>query len=151
VKWPTGRAESGNEGVAEYVRQNAGTIGYVELSYAHRKGLEFGLVQNQEGEFVKASLPAVTAAAESALKTIPDDLRYSLTNAPGKASYPISGTTWALVYLKPPADKGRQLVDFLRWVIGEGQDRAEGLFYAPLPESLRSRARQKLDQVQVGG
>jgi phosphate transport system substrate-binding protein len=150
VKWPTGKAESGNEGVSEYVRQHAGTIGYVELSYAHRKGLSFGLVQNREGEFVKASLPAVTAAADSALKDIPDDLRYSLTNAAGKDSYPISGTTWALIYAQQPAGKGHQLVEFLRWVIDDGQERAEALFYARLPESLASRARKKLDQIQVG-
>ena len=75
VKWPVGQTESGNAGVAEFVRKNPGSIGYVELSYAHREGLDLGLVQNREGEFVKARLQSITAAADSALTHIPDDLR----------------------------------------------------------------------------
>ena len=150
VKWPVGQTESGNAGVAEFVRKNPGSIGYVELSYAHREGLDLGLVQNREGEFVKARLQSITAAADSALTHIPDDLRYSLTDAPGKASYPVSGTTWALVYARQPAGKGRQLVDFLGWVLGEGQEDAEQLLYARLPEGLAARAHAKLEQIQVG-
>jgi phosphate transport system substrate-binding protein len=150
VKWPVGQAESGNTGVAGYVKQNPGSLGYVELSYAHREDLPFGLVQNREGEFVKPRLQSIMAAADSALKEIPDDLRYSLTDAPGKASYPVSGTTWALVYTRQPAGKGRQLVDFLGWVLGEGQEDAEQLLYARLPEGLAARAHAKLDQIQVG-
>ena len=145
-----GAGEVGNGGVAGFVKQNPGSIGYVELSYAHREGLDLGLVQNREGEFVKARLQSITAAADSALTHIPDDLRYSLTDAPGKASYPVSGTTWALVYARQPAGKGRQLVDFLGWVLGEGQEDAEQLLYARLPEGLAARAHAKLEQIQVG-
>jgi phosphate ABC transporter phosphate-binding protein len=149
IEWPTGHAESGNQGVSEFVKLNVGSLGYVELSYAHRKDLAFGLVQSPEGEFVRARLESVTAAADQALKDIPDDLRYSLTNAPGRDAYPISGTTWAVIYLHQPAGKGRALVDFLRWVVGDGQAYVESLFYAKLPDSLVVRADKKLDQIQI--
>ncbi|HKI34762.1 MAG TPA: phosphate ABC transporter substrate-binding protein PstS [Gemmataceae bacterium] len=149
VKWPTGKGESGNENVAEYVRRTAGSIGYVELSYAHRKDLAFGLVQNREGKFVRARMESVTAAAEDALVEVPDDLRFSLTNAPGKTSYPISGATWAVLYLHQPHRKGQELLDFLRWVLEDGQQYAESQFYARLPDALAVRALRKLNQVQV--
>jgi phosphate transport system substrate-binding protein len=150
VKWPVGQSEVGNDGVASYVKKNAGSIGYVELTYAYREDLAFGLVQNRDGEFVRASLETVTAAADHALTTIPDDLRYSLTDAPGKTSYPISGTTWALIYRHQPAGKGPELRNFLRWVINEGQQYAGELFYAQLPESLVTRANRKLEQIEMG-
>jgi len=150
LAWPTGAAESGNEGVATYIKQNSGTLGYVELAYAYRLELSFGLVQNREGEFTKASLESVKTAAHNALTIIPSDLRFSITDASGKDSYPICGTTWAVVYRKQTADKGKELVAFLRWVLGEGQENAETFFYAKLPDSLIALAREKIDLIEVG-
>jgi phosphate ABC transporter phosphate-binding protein len=149
VKWPTGKRAMGNEGVANHIKDNAGALGYVELAYALRKDLAIGLVQNREGEFIKGTLHSATAAANNAVDKIPDDLRFSITDSPGKGSYPISGTTWALVYVHQPASKGPNLVKFLEWVLGEGQDWCEELFYSKLPESLAARARRKLGEVKV--
>ena len=89
------RGEKGNEGVAGQVRRSSGGIGYIELIYALQNDIKFGLVQNKEGDS-QGRPESVTAAAESALSDIPDDLRYSITNAHGKDSYPISGTVWAV-------------------------------------------------------
>jgi len=94
-------------------------------------------------------MESVTAAAEDALVEVPDDLRFSLTNAPGKTSYPISGATWAVLYLHQPHRKGQELLDFLRWVLEDGQQYAESQFYARLPDALAVRALRKLNQVQV--
>jgi phosphate ABC transporter phosphate-binding protein len=149
VDWPTGIGQKGNEGVAGQVRRSAGAIGYVELIYALQNDMSYGLVKNQEGEFVKASLESVTAAADASLKEIPEDLRFSITNAPGKESYPISGTVWAVVYDKLPAGKGQMVVDFLRWVTHDGQQSAKGLDYAPLPRGLVTRLEKKLDSITV--
>lgn len=149
ITWPTGQAEVGNGGVAEYVKNTAGSLGYVELAYAHRKDIAFGVVQNREGEFVKPSLQSTVITASNVQQIIQDDLRYSMTNAPGKESYPICGTTWAVVYVHQPAGKGRELVAFLQWVLGEGQDRCEALFYARLPEPLVARAKLKLDNIKL--
>jgi phosphate transport system substrate-binding protein len=113
VRWPVGVAEAGNEGVADRVDKTPASIGYVELTYALRRDLAFGLVQNRENEFVRAGPRSIRRAAANGLKDIPEDLRYSLTNAPGKGSYPVCGTTWAIVRVNPPAGKGHQLLDFL--------------------------------------
>jgi phosphate transport system substrate-binding protein len=150
VDWPAGVGQKGNEGVAGQVRRSAGSIGYVELIYALQNDMKYGAVKNKAGEFVDANLKSVTAAADAALADIPDDLRYSITDAPGKDSYPISGTVWAVVYDKLPADKGQAVVDFLRWVTHEGQEFAEALNYAHLPKGLVERAEKKLDQIKVG-
>src|SRR6185436_7907374 len=105
-----------NEGVSGLVTQTPGAIGYVELIYALQSKIDFGSVQNPEGEFVKASPDGVTKAAASA--TIPDDFRVSITNAPGAGAYPISSFTWILLF-ENPLDKNmaRVMVDFMRWAL----------------------------------
>ena len=150
LDWPVGAAETGNEGVADYVKKTPGSLGYVELSYALRKDLQAGLVQNRDKQFVKAKLDAVAAAATNALKDIPEDLRYSLTDAPGKDSYPICGTTWAVVYTRQRGDRGEQLTHFLFWALGDGQEQAGLLFYLRLPAPLGQRALAQLAMVKVG-
>jgi phosphate ABC transporter phosphate-binding protein len=147
VNWPTGVGQKGNEGVAGQVKRSPGSIGYIELIYALQNKIAFGLVQNQKKQFIEASLESVTAAAVGA--DIPDDLRYSLTDAPGKEAYPISGTVWAVIYENQPAGKGKAVVDYLRWVTHEGQQFAADLHYARLPDALVKRLEKKLDQVQV--
>jgi phosphate transport system substrate-binding protein len=133
------------------VRRSPGSIGYVELIYALQNDIKYGVVKNKEGMPIKADLKSVTAAAESRLKDIPDDLRYSITNAPGKESYPICGTVWAVMYVNQPANKGQLVVDFLRWVIHDGQQYCEELHYAKLPPGLVERGKKKLDLDPAGG
>ncbi len=134
--WPTGIAGKGNEGVAGYVRQMQGTVGYVELIYALQNKISYGSVKNASGSFVKASIEGVTAAA-AGVKQFPDDYRVSITNAPGKEAYPISSFTWMLVPLKSadPA-KGKVIKDLLSWIVKSGEDEAAGLSYAPLPKNV---------------
>ncbi len=150
VNWPVGVGQKGNEGVAGQVKRSAGSIGYVELNYALRNNIPYGSVRNRDGATMKATLESVTAAANASLASIPDDLRYSITNAPGKDSYPISGTTWAVLYVDQPPGKGQTVVDFLRWTLREGQEMAKALDYARLPPGLVERALKKLDTVRVG-
>jgi phosphate ABC transporter phosphate-binding protein len=149
VNWPVGVGQKGNEGVTRHIGQTPGAIGYIELIYALSNQIKYGAVKNAAGQFIVADLVSVTAAAESVLATIPDDLRYSLTEVPGRDSYPISGTNWAIVYLKPPSGKGQLIVDFLRWATHEGQQYTESLHYARLPKGLVERLEKKLDLIQV--
>jgi phosphate ABC transporter phosphate-binding protein len=150
LRWPHGVGQKGNEGVAGHITRTPGAIGYLELVYALQSNIQYGLVQNRAGAFVQASLRSVTAAAEAVLAEIPDDLRYSLTDAPGGESYPISGTVWAVLYANQPEGKGQILIDFLRWATHEGQHYAKDLHYAALTKGLVERADQKLAQVQLG-
>ena len=146
--WPTGVAGKGNEGVAGYVRQMAGTIGYVELIYALQNHISYGSIRNASGNYVKASIEGVTAAAASA-KQIPADYRVSITNAPGANAYPISSFTWLLVPLKgTDANKTRVLKDLLSWIVKSGESEAPSLSYAPLPENLRERVLKSIYNLQ---
>jgi phosphate transport system substrate-binding protein len=137
VKWPAGVGGRGNEGVASLVAQTPGAIGYVELIYALQTKISYGTVQNMGGEFVKASVPSVTAAAAAAAKQMPADFRVSITNAPGAGVYPISSFTWILMY-ENPGDKSQAkiMVDFMKWALTDGQRFAAELGYAPLPEAV---------------
>jgi phosphate ABC transporter phosphate-binding protein len=142
--WTVGTAEKETAGVAGFVKNAAFSLGYIELTYALQNKIAFGAVKNVEGEFILADLESVSKAAANSLKEIPDDLRYSITNAPGQGSYPIGGTTWAVMYVKQPGDQGKQLAQFFRWIIHDGQPFAKELHYAPLPEGLVKRADEKL-------
>jgi phosphate transport system substrate-binding protein len=148
VKWPIGLGGKGNEGVAGSIRQLQGSIGYVELIYAVQNNIPYGSVKNEAGNFVKASLESVTAAAASSPK-MPADFRVSITNAPGKDAYPISSFTWLLIpeQSKDPA-KGKILADFLNWMVTDGQKMTAALSYAPLPESVVAKEKEAIKQVK---
>jgi phosphate transport system substrate-binding protein len=148
VKWPTGIGAKGNEGVSGQVKQVPGAIGYVELIYALQNKMDFAEIKNAAGQVVKPSLESVTAALSTA--EIPDDFRFSMTNAPGPDAYPISGATWLLVYQeqKDPA-KGKKLVEFLKWALSKGQGMANALGYAPLPESVQQRVLKRIDEIKT--
>jgi phosphate transport system substrate-binding protein len=150
IQWPRsdGVGQKGTDGVAGYVKRNLYALGYVELAYALSNKIAFGAVKNQAAEFIQADLQSVTAAAAAVAGSIPDDLRYSLVNAPGKGSYPISGTTWAVVYVRQPRSRLDRLRDFLSWVIDKGQDQVESLDYARLPAPLVQRIKKKLELLQ---
>ncbi len=137
VKWPTGVGGKGNEGVAGLVSQAPGSLGYVELIYAVQSRTTYGSVQNQAGEFIKATEQSVTAAAAAASRQMPADFRVSITNAPGKGVYPVSSFTW-LLFFENPKDKAqaRVMVDFMKWALSEGQKFAGPLGYAPLPPEV---------------
>jgi phosphate transport system substrate-binding protein len=119
------------------VRQTPGSIGYVELIYALQNKISYGPVQNASGEFAKASVESVTAAAAAATAAMPKDFRVSITNAPGKGVYPISSFTWLLLY-ENPKDKAqsKMMVDFVKWALTDGQKFAPDLGYAPLPDPV---------------
>jgi phosphate transport system substrate-binding protein len=122
VPWPVGVGGQGNSGVAAIVKQTPYTIGYVELAYAIQNKLAFGSVKNQAGNFVKADLESVTAAAASVAQKMPDDFRVSITNAPGEKAYPISSFTWLLVPAKfSDNSKLKAMKDFLQWMSTDGQ------------------------------
>jgi phosphate transport system substrate-binding protein len=147
VKWPVGLGGKGNEGVAGMIRQMQGGIGYIELIYAVQNKIPYGSVKNASGNFVKASLDSVTAAAASAPK-MPADFRVSITNAPGKDAYPVSSFTWLLIPEKAKdAAKGKIISDFLTWMVDDGQKMTADLSYAPLPGSVASKVRETIKQV----
>ncbi len=148
VNWPVGLGGKGNEGVTGLVKQTPFSIGYVELIYAMENKLPFADVKNQAGAFVTPSLESVTAAAAGAAANMPDDFRVSITNAGGQNAYPISGMTWLLVYEKQKdAEKGTKLVQFMKWMLHDGQQDAPQLHYAKLPPEVIAKEEQALRRV----
>jgi len=138
VRWPAGLGAKGNEGVTGQIKQMPGAIGYVELAFAMQNHLPYASVKNAAENFIAPSVASVTAALAAA--AIPDDFRFSMVNAPGSEAYPIAGATWLLVYeqqLNP--EKGRKIVEFLKWAMKEGETMAPQLDYAPLPPALNKR------------
>ena len=137
VNWATGVGGKGNEGVAGLVTQSPGSIGYVELIYALQNKISYGSVQNMAGEFLRASVDSVTAAAAAAAAKMPADFRVSITNAEGKGVYPISSFTWLLLY-DNPKDKtqAKTMVDFVKWALTDGQKYCADLGYSPLPPEV---------------
>jgi phosphate transport system substrate-binding protein len=150
VNWPVGVGGRGNEGVSGLVTQTPGSIGYVELIYALQNKISYGAVQNPSGEYLKASVEGVTAAASAAAANMPPDFRVSITNAAGKGAYPISSFTWLLLY-EEPKDKaqGKVMVDFVKWALSDGQKYCADLGYAPLPASVVKLELAALAKVKV--
>lgn len=149
VNWPVGLGSKGNEGVTGTIKNTPNSIGYVELIYAETNKIPYGNVKNADGVFVKASLTGVTAAAAGAAENMPDDFRVSITNAPGKAAYPISSFTWLLIPAKfSDGAKREALKGFLTWMLSDGQNYAEALSYARLPKEVVAKERKALANIQ---
>lgn len=139
VEWPVGQGASGNEGVTQGINQTDGGVGYIELTYALANKIPFADVQNKAGTFITPSLDSVVAAAT--LPSYPADLRFDLANTDAANGYPITGSSWLIVYkdlskVMKSEDRAKALVDFLWWGIHEGQADNAGLFYGSIPAAL---------------
>lgn len=137
VGWPTGVGGKGNEGVAAYVGRLKGSIGYVEYAYILQNKLTFGLVENAAGQFVTPNPASFQAAAASADWTHAKDFDLVMTNAPGPQSYPVTATTFIMMY-KTPRDPAasKEALAFFKWAFEKGEPLAEQLGYVPLPDQL---------------
>lgn len=149
VPWPTGQGAKGSDGVTAAVKQAAGAIGYAELSFAKANSLGVAAIKNPAGKYVTPSGAAVAAALASA--EVPVDLEVKANYAPtDAAAYPISTTTWVLVHSKSAdAAKGALLKSFLGYALSQGQYSAEGLYYAPLPPPILSKAQAAVASIQA--
>ena len=137
VNWPTGVGGKGNEGVAAYVNQIKGSIGYVEYAYVLQSKMTYGQVQNSAGQFISPSATSFQAAAASADWSKAQDFNLVMTNAPGAQAYPVTATTFVIMY-KQPKNKGRSdaAIKFFKWALEKGQPQAQKLNYVPLPAPL---------------
>ncbi len=154
VKWPVGTGAKGNDGVAACIKQNAGAVGYVEQAYALANNFTYASVKNKAGDYIEPTLEGASAAGEGL--EIPDDLRISTIDAPGKTAYPITALTFLLVYqdiCKAGKDEGtaKRVKAWLQYAMGDGQNVAGELQYAKLPDELHTKAVAKVDGLQCNG
>jgi phosphate transport system substrate-binding protein len=154
VKWPTGTGAKGNDGVAGCVKQTKGAVGYVEQAYALQNTFTTAAIKNKAGQYVEPSLQATSAAAQGI--TPPDDLRFSTINAESPQAYPISAITFLLVWQDgckagQNATQAKLVKNWLTYALGAGQQVAPQLQYAPLPDSVKTKAQAKVDGLQCNG
>lgn len=137
VRWPVGVGGKGNEGVAAFVKQIRGGIGYVEFSYALQNKLTYARMKNAAGNFVLPNEDTFQAAAASANWGAAKDFYLVMTNAPGEQAWPIAATNFILMPKKPKnAAAAKAAKDFFRWVYANGDNQAKALDYVPLPDAL---------------
>ncbi|MBB3228974.1 phosphate transport system substrate-binding protein [Luteibacter sp. Sphag1AF] len=137
VEWPTGVGGKGNEGVSQYVRQIPGSIGYVEYAYAVKNKITYAQLKNASGAYVQPNAKTFAAAAATADWKNSKDFNLIMTNAPGAEAWPITATTWVIMYKKAKnASHAKVAFDFFKWSLENGQDQAASLDYVALPDTL---------------
>ena len=137
VQWPGGVGGKGNEGVASYVQQIKGGIGYVELTYALQNKMSHVALQNAAGNWVQPSAESFAAAAASADWKNAKDFNLVITNAPGADAWPITATNFILMHKQPKdPQRAKHARDFFQWAYEQGQAQASALDYVPLPPAL---------------
>lgn len=162
VPWPVGTGGQGNAGVANIVKTTQYAVGYVELAYVFQNKMTYAFVQNADGNaFVEPTLDSVAADAAAAGTNLPsadgDWSQVSIVSQPGSNSYPISTLTYVMIYKDlstvngETQDKSTQVLDFLNWIIGDGQQYASGLLYVPLPDSIKKIDEAGLAEVSFSG
>jgi phosphate transport system substrate-binding protein len=150
VAWPSGIGGKGNEGVSGAVGQTQGAIGYVELGYAITQHLSYAEVKNKTGVYIEPCNQTVLAATNGV--TYPADLRFDLTDASDPQAYPITGTTWALIYQnQTSASKAAALINFFSWVLTAGQDQTSSVNYQPLGKDLQQKCIDQLKKMTLNG
>jgi phosphate transport system substrate-binding protein len=150
IAWPVGIGGKGNEGVSGVINQTDGSIGYIELAYALAQNINYGLVKNKAGNFIQACVATITAGTQGI--AYPPDLRVSLTDGPDPNAYPITGTTYGLVYQnQTDAAKAKAVVNFFSWTLSNGQDDAASVNYAPLGKDLQGLATGLVQKITLNG
>ena len=154
VKWPTGTGAKGNDGVAAAVKQQAGSVGYVEEAYALQNDFTTAAVKNKAGQFVEPTLDTTTAAGDGV--EVPADLGINIIDSPNPKSYPISSQTFVVVYKDLckgglSKSKAEAVKGFIDYGLGEGQDVLGQLQYAQLPDELKAKAQSASDSLTCNG
>lgn len=142
--WPVGESAGRTQDMVDKVEGTPGSIGYTELNIAEKASLRMASIRNDQGEFVRPSARSISAAAKAMTSKTADDFRVSLTNAPGKDSYPISSFTWFYVpAVAKDAQRGRAIKQYLKWVYTDGEKIAQGEGYPALPDELLAKVAAK--------
>ena len=154
VTWPIGLGAEGSKGVLAIVKQTPGTIGYMELNYAKKSGVPVASIQNQAGHFVEPSPASAAAAITAFTDALAKDVRTPIVDPPATAvdAYPISGLSFILIPKdRSDAEHQQAVKDFIGFAISTGQNSAEELSYAKLPDSLQKQGEQLLGQLTANG
>ena len=162
VPWPAGRGAAGNEGVAGVVKTTPYSVGYIELAYAFKSGINYAHVENADGTgFVEPTLESLAAAsaglAERGLPAAEDDWSaVTMVNAPGPDSYPIATFTYLLLYeemsqVTDSREEAKAVVHLINWMLTEGQEFSPTLLYVPLSDGVVEIGQAGLQMAKYDG
>jgi phosphate transport system substrate-binding protein len=152
VEWPAGLGGKGNDGVAAFVKQTAGSIGYVEYAYAKKNGGAYALLQNKAGQFPQPGGDSFAAAAASADWAGAQGNYLLLLDQPGEGAWPITGATFILLHTEQKdAAKGAAVLAFFDWAYQNGDQAATNLDYVPMPANVKSMVRKQWTGITSGG
>jgi phosphate transport system substrate-binding protein len=149
VEWPADtKAGNGNGGVAQFIQNEKGSIGYVDLSDAKASKLKYAAVKNANGKFVEPTAESVSAAADGI--EVKDNLIFSALNAKGDAAYPITAQSWCMAYAKQTDQaKGAALKEYLKFLVTDAQALLPEVDFAPIPKSLQEKSLAQIEKIQV--
>jgi phosphate transport system substrate-binding protein len=147
VNWRVGAGGKGNEGVAAMVRQLPGALGYVEYAYVKQTNMNWIQMQNRDGQWVSPDDLTFKAAAANA--TWDKTFFQVLTDQPGKTSWPITGATFIIMYLKnDKPQEAQEVLKFFRWAFAKGDKMAEDLDYVPLPDNVVALVEKEISKIK---
>jgi phosphate transport system substrate-binding protein len=148
--WLVGDGKSGNQAVAQAVKANENTIGYVELAYVVQTGMQQAYLKNKAGKFLQASIEGASAAAAANTNVSPTN--FSITDSEGDASYPIASFSWIFIKkAQADSDKGKAITYLFKWLVTDGQTYGKNLQYAPLPSKVQTYALDQLKLITLNG
>ena len=148
VAWPAGQGGKGNDGVAAYVKQTPGAVGYVEYAYAKQNNMTYALMQNADGQFVSPTAANFAAAAAGGDWSKAPGFYLLLLNQPGATAWPITGATFVLMHKQQKdAASGQAVLRFVDWAYSNGDAAAQSLDYVPLPDALKQQVRTSWGQI----
>jgi phosphate transport system substrate-binding protein len=151
LEWPTGVGGKGNEGVANFVKQIVGSIGYVEYAYAKQNKLAHTQLQNAAGQFASPTGASFQAAAAGADWRGTPGMGVVLTNQPGAEAWPITGATFILMHKKQEkTEVARAALRFFDWAFDMGDAMASELDYVPMPQPVVEQVRATWTRSIVG-
>jgi phosphate transport system substrate-binding protein len=149
--WPVASVGVGqqlNSGVANYVKQTAGAIGFVEYGYALQAGFVNAALKNTDGGFVTPSVASIGQAGSQA--TSISATSFSIIDEPGAGTYPLANFSWTLLDQKQSStDKGLALGKLFDYVVTTGQHVSTSLGYAPLPSNVVALAQQTIKSLET--
>ena len=144
VEWPTGIGGKGNDGVAAFVKQTPGSIGYVEYAYATQNKMAYAQLQDHDGAFVAPTAQAFAAAASGADWARAPGNYLLLIDQPGAGAWPITGATFILMHRQQAdANRGKSVLSFFDWAYTHGDEAATKLDYVPLPQQVKDMVRKQ--------
>jgi phosphate transport system substrate-binding protein len=149
VNWPVGLGGKGNDGVAAFVKQTPGSIGYVEYAYAKQNHMTYATMQNKAGKWVAPTAANFAAAAAYAKWPAAPGFYLLLLDQPGATSWPITGATFILMHKKQTnAQAGHDVLAFYDWAYKNGDAAAQALDYVTLPVSVKNLVRKSWSTIQ---